>query len=229
MMTIDDLDIDDEYIKVLSEIGNNCLAIYSHEGNSLGTGFIIGSDGTFLSAGHVFKTVSVGKYAYYKNTKYNYEGIFLEYLPRDVYSERSQYCRDLFIGKLLDFHEEIDASFRLMDSSSLKIKDSLFVMGYSRFNSFSGASQTIDNRTLYLNKIRVVLCAPYDITQKDRHRDMDRRIGMKNVKTIQLDNLERYHGLSGGPVFRNKEIFGVFIADLFITSEYIMDILKKQL
>ena len=227
MMTIDDLDIDDEYINISSEIENKCLVIYSHENNSLGTGFIIDNNGTFLSAGHVFKDASVGHYAYYKNVKYDYEEIFLEYMSIELYSKESKYCRDLFIGKLLDFHEKVDNSFHLADSSSLKIEDPLFVMGYSKSNSFSETSQTIDNTTLNLNKIRTVLCLHNDIIQKDKHRNMDLRLSMKNIKTIKLNNIERFHGLSGGPVFREKEIFGVFIADLFITSEYIMNVLKN--
>ena len=228
MMTIDDLDIDDDYIDASSEIENNCLAIYSPENTSFGTGFIIDSNGTFLSAGHVFKNASVGHYAYYKNTKYDYEEIFLEYMSTEVYSKESHYCRDLFIGRLLDFHEKVDISFHLTDSSSLKIEGPLFVMGYSKHNNVIGTSQTIDNTTLYLNKIHTVLCLPNDIIQKDRYRNMDLRLGMKNIKTIELNNIERFHGLSGGPVFREKEIFGVFLADLFITSEYIMDILENS-
>ena len=226
-MEIDDLDIDDEYINVSSEMEDNCLAIYSHENDSLGTGFIIDSDGTFLSAGHVFKDTSVENYAYYKNTKYKYDTIFLEYMPIDEYSKENEYCRDLFIGRLLDFHEKVDNSFHLADSSSLKIKDSLFVIGYSKHSNVIGTSQTIDNTTLYLNKIHTALCSPSDIIQENKYRNMDLRLSMKNIRTIELNNIERFHGLSGGPVFRNKEIFGVFLADLFITSEYIMDILKN--
>lgn len=226
-MTIDDLDIDDDFIDASSEEESNCLAIYSPENTSFGTGFIIDDNGTFLSAGHVFKDASVEHCAYYKNTKYNYETIFLEYISAEVYSKESQYCRDLFIGKLLDFRQKIDSSFLLTDSSPLKIEDPLFVRGYSKSNSCLETSQTIDNTTLYLNKIHTVLCLQNDIIQKDRHRNMDLRLSMKNIKTIKLNNIERFHGLSGGPVFREKEIFGVFIADLFITSEYIMDVLKN--
>lgn len=226
-MTIDDLDIDDDYIDAASEIENNCLAIYSPENTSFGTGFIIDDNGTFLFAGHVFKDASVEHCAYYKDVKYDYEEIFLEYMSTEEYSKESKYCRDLFIGRLIDFHEKVDSSFQLADSSPLKIEDPLFVWGYSKSNSFSGTSQTIDNTTLYLNKICAVLCSPNEIIQKDKYRNMDPRLSMKNIKTIELNNIDRFHGLSGGPVFREKEIFGVFIADLFITSEYIMNVLKN--
>lgn len=204
MVTINDLGIDDEYITASSEIENNCLAIYSSENNSFGTGFIIGDNGTFLSAGHVFKDASVEHCAYYKNTKYNYETIFLEYMSAEVYSKECQCCRDLFIGKLLDFHKKVDSSFQLADSSTLKIEDSLFVMGYSKSKNFSETNQTIDNTILYLNKISTKLCLSNDIIQKNKLRNIDLRLSMKNIKTIKLDNVERFHGLSGGPVFREK-------------------------
>ena len=148
-------------------------------------------------------------------------------MPIDKYSKENEYCRDLFIGRLLDFHEKVDNSFHLADSSSLKIKDPLFAMGYSRHSNVIGTSQTIDNTTLYLNKIHTALCSPCDIIQEYKYRNMDLRLGMKNIKTIELNDIERFHGLSGGPVFREKEIFGVFLANLFITSEYVMDILKN--
>ena len=229
MMTVeDDLGIDDECPnEFLSDIGNNCLAIYSPENKSQGTGFIINNDGIFLSAGHVFKNTSVEHYAYYGNARYDYKIIDVEYTQNEDYPTEESCCRDLFVGKLLDFHGRIDTSFHLTESSSLNIGSPLYAMGYSQRICHQRKEQTVDNTTLYLCRIPVILCSPDRIIRENKGYEIDVRLGMKNVRTIWFDNMDRFHGLSGGPVFRDKEIYGVFLGDLFVTSEYIMEKLRK--
>lgn len=222
-MTIDELDIDDECMgNDIFEIQNNCLAVFSSENNFKGTGFLIDDDGTFISAGHIFKNADLEYYVYYRDSKYDYKTICFEYREYNKYTSESQICEDLFIGKLLDFHEEIVSSFHLSKTSSLNINDTVFVIGYQTCPQNIVTDMTINDISLYLNKICPTLCCANGIITNKNNLNLDSRLKMKNILTLKIENIEKCHGLSGGPVFREKEIFGVLIADMFISSEYIL-------
>lgn len=226
IMTIDNLDdFEEENLEMAIDktIENNCLVIFSPKSKSHGTGFLIDADGTFLSAGHVFKNTSVEHCVYYKGNKYDYETILIEYTDNDAYLCDSKLCKDLFVGRLLDFHDDaFDSSFCLGDSSALNIGTFLFAAGYKRVRAnYMESLQVIDGVLMYCHEQPFLLCSPENIFARDENRKLDVRLGMKNVKALDIPCVGIWHGLSGGPVFHDKEIYGVLIADMFITAEYI--------
>lgn len=56
---------------------------------------------------------------------------------------------------------------------------------------------------------------------------IDKRLICPSIKILAGLDEDKYKGISGSPVYFDKNIYGVCIADLFITSEYIISILKK--
>lgn len=234
IMTIDELDdFEDENSEMLTEstIENNCLVVSSPENKSHGTGFLIDSDGTFLSAGHVFKNTSVEHCVYYKGNKYDYETILIEYTDNDAYSQSAQLCNDLFVGRLKNFNGgTFDSSFHLGDSSKLRIGEILFAAGYSRTCRICMDSNlVVEGAPLWFSQICFSLCSAENVLDKYAFRKDDTRLKMTNVKALDIPDINKWHGLSGGPVFQGKEIYGVLIADMFITAEYIKSKLSDSL
>lgn len=217
IININDLDFDDD---LDSEItfepkSKNCIAIFNDsEDKYIGTGFIIDETGKFLSAGHNFKETKIKYKAYYQQNEYEIETIYFEY---------DEMGRDLFIGRLTGFKEEIDGTFCLESTNELELNHRLYVGGFNSVK-YSGIPEPIQikQHTLFKHDISTKLTILEE--RKDissiRHK-IDCRLQCENIKLLDLTNPEKYYGLSGGPVYDKNNIYGVCIADMFIPMEYI--------
>lgn len=229
MISIDDLDFEDEE-QLDTTILSICFPIYHlpipDDENDLfdcGTGFVINSDGTFLSAGHIFKK-GVGNYkAYYKESEYKIEVIYHEYDQDNG--------KDLFIGKLVGFKEILPFYVELAKPDLIQNENQLNFAGFNTKMVIAGEKETSgylikhDNYSFYGHVISAKLIETKDIPY---YRLLaDKRLKHNHMKVLSITSTT-YAGLSGGPVFMDNKVFGVFLSDVFVTSDYIKELLKKS-
>lgn len=217
---------EDEISQPSIDIYNICFPIFNKcctntEKMSLATGFLIGNDGKFLSAGHLFKggkDLSCFK-VYFKGREYAIKCLFFEY--------EKQLGKDLFIGELVDFTDTIVNEFHLVSSDSLEIGQSLKVIGFNSINLPGSIKNEYEGQKFYYHpfntslasletKVFTVPCRIY----------IDKRLNSPNIKILEGLDEDKYKGISGSPVYFGQNIYGVCIADLFITSEYIISLLE---
>lgn len=212
-------DIDDEvsFSKEDEIIAQQCLAIYKSEIDNdvyVGTGIIVSKDGMFVSVGHNFKDKCSYK-AFFRNRSYNIQDIHNEY--------SIEHCLDLFIGKLLDFNHTDIPLFVFSPTDNLQIGTNLRVCGYkSTLIGDEPIHQDIITPHLKVNQY----CIDTHILSRNEwiNRNYNRysqRQDCTIIKYIDI-NTDKYSGLSGGPVYSDKGIHGILIADLFLPSEYII-------
>lgn len=213
-------DIDDE-ISFSDEdeiVAQQCLAIYKLDIDTdvyVGSGIIVSKDGMFVSVGHNFKDKCSYK-AFFRDRSYNIQVIYKEY--------SIEHCLDLFIGKLLNFNHIDIPLLGFLPTDNLQIGTNLRVCGYK---STLIGDKPIHQGIIITPQLKV---NQYSIDTHILSRDewINRnynRYGQRQdctiVKYIDI-NTDKYSGLSGGPVYSDKGIHGILIADLFLPSEYII-------
>lgn len=224
MASIDDLDFDDEK-ELNTRILNVCFPICClSESNTIidsGTGFIINKNGLFLSAGHVFQKNISNYKAYYNNNEYAINIIHCEY--------NKNKGEDLFIGELVGFEEELSFRIELTNPNLINNNSELYSAGFNSIKShFAEKGDTgylIEcNGTPYYG--HVLSFKLVELKDKPIARHQDKRLHLSNMRILSIATTPTYRGLSGGPVFLDNKVFGVFLADVFVTSDYIQGILK---
>lgn len=219
IISINDLDFDDDpdfdgEVELETRL-NNCIAIFNEsEDKYIGSGFIIDKTGIFLSAGHNFKDTGIKYKAYYQQNEYEIE---------TIYSEYDGIGKDLFIGNLVGFKEDIDETFCFGRADELQLNQRLYIKGFNS-TEYGGISRSIQikNHTLFEHDIltRLTVLEERKDISPIRH-NVDSRLQCENIRLLDLPNPEKYYGLSGGPVYNQNKIYGVCIADMFIPMEYI--------
>lgn len=211
----------DNVENVFPIIGCECNKIKE---DSLGTGFFIKDDGVFLTAGHVLKDKSKSYFAIIKNEKYEFKVLFFEYPDSD--NQETPICLDLAICQIIGLKINIPIVYSFF-CNSLEDKK-VFYSGYQGKNS-----QNIISSVETFNKYHAYLYKFSDNDKKLNSTDSkiivngisDKRPICDNVKS--LTNKREVKGMSGGPVYSEKNVFGMLIGDSYILSEYIVGKLNE--
>lgn len=229
VMSINDLDFDDEE-PPNTDILKNCFPIYHLPTNKddkfdSGTGFLINDDGMFLSAGHVFKEGNeIDAYnALFDGNEYQIKCIYREY--------NDEIAKDLFIGGLVNFNKKLPFCTTLGNSDLIVDGDYLAFAGYNIRKDILGKDAMSDyimqhsEHTFYGHALTAKLVPPENI---ERYKcSIDKRL-MSPIMKVLSKVPKECHGLSGGPVYSDSIIYGVLLADVFVTSNYISGRLEEQ-
>lgn len=169
-------------------ISNNLLAIFNGT-EYIGTAFIIDDKGTFISAGHNFRNLSIPHKLYWKNQELQYETIHIEYTEPHSYNETTLDCKDIYIGRIINFEDIPHSEMSVI--KEMEIDPDLIVIGV---------------------------------------KSSDLRLKHNNVRCLDFKRVSpcKYGGISGGPVCMDGKVIGMVIADIFITIDYILQLLPKS-
>lgn len=202
-------------------ISTICIQIFNASTNSyVGTGFIVNSEGYFLSAGHNFKYCIESYRACFNTHEYSIEEIHKEH----YYSEENQ---DLFIGRLSGFSESVSGDFHLKETIGLNVGDPLNIYGFNSHNYGGDTPLEVRNKTLYHHMLRLHLETP-DCKKNLAREQQDTRLRNEEIKVLSSFCTREYAGVSGGPVYSENNIYGVCLADLFLPTEYILGVCEQH-
>ncbi len=200
-------------------IGKNC----PDTGNpSSGTGFFVNNHGYFVTAGHVLKNKKQTYKAVIKGIEFDFKLVFIEYIDKD--KQEPPLCKDLAIGKIDIENEKIISCFFDTNNADGKTLN------------YSGYKQEPPRIIL---KRELVYFYNYQATDEKLEEGrrlnnfngadiiVDKRPICENTRSLKLIEGIHYNGLSGGPVYFEKSIFGMFIGNEYIKSTYIIEKLKQ--
>lgn len=87
----------------------------------------------------------------------------------------------------------------------------------------------INNQQLYIYYIKTNLTNPDNLASLPIHKG-DLRLKHNNVRCLDFKRVSpcKYGGISGGPVCMDGKVIGMVIADIFITIDYILQLLPKS-
>ena len=200
---------------------NECIHIFKENPSThIGSGFLVNKDGLFISAGHNFKNKENTFFAVYGTNRYEIIEILNEYKKRDSYTEKDLYCKDLYIGILKNFHPSNDFNPGTLSSENINSSE-LKVEGYNTLQEAPFHKYLYENTELYHKLLRA--------SKPDANLNATGlRNSRENVLPFYLPNPKKYGGVSGGPVFVDKKIYGCFIGDVFIKTSYILSKLQEN-
>lgn len=233
----DDVDqgIQFEISDVERSISNNLLAIFNGtDGRYIGTAFIIDDKGTFISAGHNFKNLSIPHKLYWENQELQYETIHIEYTEQQSYKETVLECKDVYIGRIINF-ENIQHSEIGIVKNEVENDPDLIVIGIksSKIPTYDKEiiiePIMINNQQLFIYYIKTNLTNPENLASQPIHNG-DLRLKHNNVCYLDFKRVNpcNYVGISGGPVCMDGKFIGMVIADMFITMDYILQLLPQS-
>ncbi len=207
---------------------NECIHIFRKNPlERLGTGFLIDHDGVFVTAAHTFKSkylenITLNEsevsdfFAVYKSLPYSINNMLCEYTGKDSYNDEDMICKDLFIGKLKDFYPPEDFNPGTLSNEDICINE-LLLEGYNPSIDYDNyvriEFQAISS---FYHQLSVSVELPIE---EKKH---DRRFNMNNSESFYLEQPQKYAGLSGGPVYKDKIIYGMFLGNVYIKSQYIL-------
>lgn len=218
-MNINELSFEDEYSDQHYEMRDLSFVIANSV--SRGTGFLINTAGVFLSAGHNFKEELDSYRAYYRGHEFLISPILKDYDDNKG--------TDLFIGKLIDFRENIDIPFTLKNSSELSVDHELYICGWNTRESIPGSIEPFGDSIKFLELNSYCHIIPNSLMSINEKRD-------EGVITPRLLRGEfrplkkwykTYKGISGGAVYFEYNIYGIYIGDCFCSSEYVIEKLRE--
>lgn len=174
-----------------------------------GTGFFVNNDGFFITAGHVLSNNELDYKAILNDEEFDFEVLFREYVCLE--RQEQPFCKDLAICRV-DIQKDVAHYFSTKHPNNQTVQFS----GFSRNLIYGGQFDSIKRGDLYLQHGK-------GIDEKSvipRFEDV-RPICM-NTRSLKLTEGIRFNGLSGGPVYDGKSIYGMFIGIEYILSEYII-------
>jgi len=187
---------------------------------SFGTGFII-TEGILISAGHVIGNDKNSYFAILDDGKeLELTLLFRDY--KDIEEQDGVICRDIALFKI-DYH--VDQLFTL--SSNFQDKKSLTATGFKRYTQHSITLNYQKKGDFYIHdyKLQLGSCNEY-VNLKGILAKEDIRFKSDNVCRLIIPDGIKFNGLSGGPIHDESFIYGLFVGDFFIKSEYIIEYLK---
>ena len=213
-------------------ISNNLLAIFNGT-EYIGTAFIIDDKGTFISAGHNFRNLSIPHTLYWKNQELQYETIHIEYTEPHSYNETTLDCKDIYIGEIINFEDIPHSEMSVI--KEMEIDPDLIVIGVksSKIPTYDKEiiiePIMINNQQLYIYYIKTNLTNPDNLASLPIHKG-DLCLKHNNVRCLDFKRVSpcKYGGISGGPVCMDGKVIGMVIADIFITIDYILQLLPKS-
>lgn len=175
-----------------------------------GTGFFVNNTGYFVTAGHVLKNTELTYKAIINNLELDFDVIFREYVS--VKCQDSQSCNDLAICKI-NIQKHVDHYF----DTNYPINKMVHFSGYSR-----GIINGIQINPIKIGDLYQQHCQGVD-EKSIKPRIEDNRPICNNTRSLKLTEGLRYGGLSGGPVYDGKSVYGMLIGSEYILSEYIIE------
>ena len=189
--------------------GYNHLSVLKNNG----TGFWINSDGIFVTAAHNLLNQELRYVAILGEQEYDISICFIEYIARDY--RNNICCRDLAICKVDDIKVNTIYTLKPEQSHDILLK----IKGFKRKPQSLGLTD-VTFGGLYMHEYQYLSYKEEKFTGSTY--DMS-----ENVASLKLKLGIDYHGLSGGPVFFDNNIYGMFIGKEFIISKYIISKLNE--
>jgi hypothetical protein len=187
-------------------------------GFSKGTGFFVNNDGYFVTAGHVLKKSELAYFAIINNQEIEFKILYLEYL--NIESQDGIVCRDLAICKL-----DLQSNYKNYLCEEDSNTSSLDVSGYKSQHQGRLAINPIKQREYYLHTYSAKIeLSKVEIKLKFTK---DTRYKCTNTNSLTFDDGLKYNGLSGGPVYLGKKIYGLLISNEYVLSSYIISKLDE--
>lgn len=192
------------------------------EGFSNGTGYFINCDGYFVTAGHVMEDNEKTYKAIIRDKEYDVELLFIEYV--DLEDQKPPFCKDLAIGKI-DFRIERELTYFFGNDS----------LDGNELN-FSGYKQEpprviLDRKPVYFFSFKANDEKLEEVKRKENENGTDiisdKRPVCKNTRSLKLKEGTLYRGMSGGPVYKDNCIYGLFIGNEYILAKYITEKLNQ--
>ena len=206
----DDIDDDNEAVDFSPldrAIANQCIAIYDVVTNVyIGSGILISNQGLFISAAHNFNDVGHACGAFFNGKLYKIKTLFIEYDQDSV--------KDLFIGELVNYDQYDFAIVPLANSERIAEEKELKVCGYKSKNIIANPiNKNIKiSENLYVNQY----CPSVHIVIPDIRQKISKMV----LNGVDID-VNKYKGLSGGPIYGENGIYGILKGNLYLTTEYI--------
>ena len=177
-----------------------------------GTGFLINNDGVFVTAAHNLLNRNL-KYVAIKNDEdLEFSICFIEYVDRKYRDNIC--CKDLAICKIKKSIDLIPM-LKFKEFQHIKVK----IRGFKRDPQQFGLTYITFGK-LYLHEY----CFDSFKETSNTSSNYDKS---KNVASLELNPGKEYHGLSGGPVFDENNIYGMLIGKDYILSNYIISKLNE--
>lgn len=181
------------------------------------TGFYINNDGYFITAGHVLKNKELDFYAVIEEVEHSFLIIHEEHLE---INDQKDICLDLAICKL-NLQVKMENKF-CIDAPSVKM---VSVSGYKRNPQSRISIQPIKQAGLYFHTYSLEKgLSNIDLKQK---YSKDIRYSCSNTNSLKLSDGVKFDGLSGGPVYLGKHIYGMLIGSEYICADYILSKLEE--
>jgi hypothetical protein len=188
---------------------------------SYGTGLLI-RENILISAGHVYANENNAYFAILDDgSELKITIIFYEYKP--IKEQDGVICRDIAFFKI---YHQVDHSFTL--SSVFQGKESLIVTGFKNLPQDRIIFDYKKKGVFYIHDYELKLEYTVDYQKRKSILVSDLRYLSNNVSCINLLEGIKYNGLSGGPIHDDSFIYGIFVADFFIKSEYITNLLNDH-
>lgn len=206
----DDIDDDiegDDFSPLDRAVANQCIAIYDVVTNVyIGSGILISNQGLFISAAHNFNDVGHACGAFFNSKPYKIKTLFIEY-DQDL-------IKDLFIGELENYTQHDFPIVSLANSERIAEEKELKVCGYKSKDIIAhpiNKGIKISDK-LYVNQY----CPIVHIVAPEFRQNISKRV----LNGVDID-VNKYKGLSGGPIYGEHGIYGILKGNLYITTEYI--------
>lgn len=220
----DDIDDFDEILpKQISEedsISKLCIAIIDITNNRYkGSGVILTHSGIFVSVAHNFDKVDADYSAYYNQQLYEIEILYKEY-------ERGK--NDLVIGRLINFFPNNLSNEQcpvLTSCERLSVGTDVNISGYKSYelpDTEILERITHNGQNLVKQRICKQITIP-DIPQEIVLKDYEGKVKV----FMERIGAEKYCGFSGGPVYKDQNLYGLVISHFFLKSDYIKTHLKS--
>ena len=199
------------------KFGENTIA-------SFGTGFFINNDGYFITAGHVLRDNENSYKVLFKENEYDFR-----IMPYDNEINESLICVDFAIGMITNLWHKVKVECCFTESYNCG--EILSFAGYSLNKIWGCLIQTISIEAHELHllspqaKNEKVLEPTRKVKIVGGDEIVDKRPMCKNVFSLVFN--KDFPGLSGGPVFKGKNIYGMLIGREYILSDYIVEKLEQ--
>lgn len=212
------------------EIGDWVFPVFSREFGecnlaSFGTGFFINNEGHFITAGHVLSENNKAYNAFINGKEYDFEILHIENEKKEP-----PICEDLAICIIRNMESIAKYDYAFVEN---RINgENLSFSGYSLRKYIGCSKRTIcinENEPLHLltpnaNDAKIEV-PTRNVQIVGGQIIVDLRPICENVRSLVFNR--DFKGLSGGPVYKGKSIYGMLIGKEYILSDYIVKKLKQ--
>lgn len=184
-----------------------------------GTGFFVNNNGYFITAGHVLKNNDLCYKAQIAGQLLDIEVVYFEHISKN--DQRPPICKDFAICRM-NYRPNI--IFKLIQQQVITGKVNISGCTITPLSKLT--INPVKNGNFYINMI----CAGAEKVNSPRdlpENSLDYRPICENTMSLKLQEGIHYNGLSGGPVYFENTILGMFIGFEYIQSNYIVEKLDQ--